>query len=325
MVGTRKLDQILEHAHRTRAKVVLVGDHHQLPEIEAGGAFAALIERLGTVTLQENRRQTNPTERAALGELRAGDIDDALSLLNATGNIHQHPTRTAATTQMVDAWLNDTLEGTDSIMLATTRTDVDDLNHHARTRLRTEGALDAPDISIGDRNFAVGDWVMTTRNDYQLGVLNGRTGIVTEIDPDGIWLVASVGEADRPVVFNRAQVEDGLLDHGYAITIHKAQGLTVDTAHVLADTTLYREAAYTALSRGRHANHLHLTPSDDNLDAHLPDTIDEHGLTALTSALAQSRQQRLASIDLRTLPYTPEPTIEQTRAAEVDTGIDLSW
>jgi hypothetical protein len=45
MVGTRKLEQLLTAAERSRTKVLLVGDPRQLPEIEAGGAFAALATR----------------------------------------------------------------------------------------------------------------------------------------------------------------------------------------------------------------------------------------------------------------------------------------
>ena len=39
MVGTRKLARLIDHATTAGAKVVLVGDPCQLPEIDAGGAF----------------------------------------------------------------------------------------------------------------------------------------------------------------------------------------------------------------------------------------------------------------------------------------------
>ncbi len=66
MVGTRKLLRLLDHAERAGAKVVLVGDPCQLPEIDAGGAFKGLAERLEPAMLAENRRQHEPWERAAL-------------------------------------------------------------------------------------------------------------------------------------------------------------------------------------------------------------------------------------------------------------------
>ena len=66
MVGTRKLARFLAHADRTGAKVVLVGDHHQLPEIDVGGAFVGIHARLQGARLLENRRQIEPWERDAL-------------------------------------------------------------------------------------------------------------------------------------------------------------------------------------------------------------------------------------------------------------------
>ena len=75
MVGTRKLARLLDHAEAAGAKVVLVGDPCQLPEIDAGGAFRGLRARLGASHLTDNRRQTDAWERGALAELRAGDPD----------------------------------------------------------------------------------------------------------------------------------------------------------------------------------------------------------------------------------------------------------
>ena len=92
MVGTRKLARLLDHAESAGAKVVLVGDPCQLPEIEAGGAFAGLQDRLGASHLTENRRQTEPWERAALAELRAGDADRALDAYLAHDRVHQAAT-----------------------------------------------------------------------------------------------------------------------------------------------------------------------------------------------------------------------------------------
>jgi ATP-dependent exoDNAse (exonuclease V) alpha subunit len=58
---------------------VLIGDPRQLPEIEAGGAFAALTNTIGRVTLTTNRRQVEHWERDALADLRAGRATDALN------------------------------------------------------------------------------------------------------------------------------------------------------------------------------------------------------------------------------------------------------
>jgi len=77
MVGTRQLARLLDHAEAQAVKVVLVGDPHQLPEIDAGGLFRALTTRLPTIELTDNRRQQHTWEQVALDELRHGEVDTA--------------------------------------------------------------------------------------------------------------------------------------------------------------------------------------------------------------------------------------------------------
>lgn len=322
MIGTRKLARLLDHANEAEAKVVLVGDHHQLPEIEAGGAFAALAQRLGAVTLTQNRRQRDPTEVEALAELRDGAVGSAIGLLDASGRIHHHADRDTARDQMVGDWLDAVLDdGRDAIMLATTRVDVDDLNRRARDRLVAEGGIDRSSIAAGEREFAAGDWVMTTRNDYRLGLLNGRTGVVVDVDQRRRALTVSF-DGEGPALIPASYLDAGSLDYAYAMTVHKAQGHTCDVALVLGDDHLYREAGYTALTRGRYANHLYVADEEADIEAHAPPELDE-STTLIGRALARSEQQTLASgiIDLRLLP--PRPDTEITAVPVDDLGVEL--
>ena len=70
MVGTRTLARLIDHAAAARAKVVLVGDPRQLPEIEAGGLLRGLAQRVDPIRLAHNRRQHDAWEREALRALR---------------------------------------------------------------------------------------------------------------------------------------------------------------------------------------------------------------------------------------------------------------
>ena len=79
MVGTRPLARLLAHAADRQVKVVLVGDPHQLPEIDAGGLFTTLTRRLPTLELTANRRQAHRWEADALDELRDGDPATAVA------------------------------------------------------------------------------------------------------------------------------------------------------------------------------------------------------------------------------------------------------
>ena len=292
MIGTRKLDRLLRHADRADAKIVLVGDHHQLPAIEAGGIFAALAREPDAIHLTENRRNRDPIERGALAELRDGDTARALGILAAHGRVHDHPTKADDRAEMVEQWLDKTLDGDSAFMLAATRDDVTDLNQHARAALQTEGVVGADELDIDGRQFAVGDWVMTLTNDYRLGVLNGQRGTITHIDPRrGAVSVALDDDTTKAVP--AAYIDAGGLDHAYAMTVHKAQGQTCDYVYVLGDEHLYREAGYSALTRGRHENHLHIARREHDAEAH-HDPEPEDGYTTICRTLDRSHQQELA-------------------------------
>ena len=84
--------------------------------------------------------------------------------------------------------------------------------------------------------------------------------------------------------------------HGYAITCHVAQGMTVDRSFNLADSNLARELAYTALSRGRAANHLYLArhPEDARAEYAPGSGTRIDPLERLVAALTTSRARVLA-------------------------------
>ena len=111
MLGTRPLARLLHHVHNAGGCLVLVGDHHQLPELDAGGAFAALAHRLDPVVLHTNHRQEQPWERAALDELRTGDVPTALAAYDHHGRLHLHDTAEDQRTALVAAWWDRTTAG----------------------------------------------------------------------------------------------------------------------------------------------------------------------------------------------------------------------
>ncbi len=258
------------------------------------------------MTLTENRRQAHSWERAALDELRAGDVTAGVDAYAAAGRITTYPDGEAQRDALVRAWWDASRTGdpAQTVLLAHRRDHVTDLNHRARQLLRTEGLLGGPVVYGADeqdnpRCFATGDLVVVRRNDHRHGLVNGQRGRVTAVDPPTGGLQIDVGGQRRTLT--RAHLLAGVLDHGYALTVHQAQGLTVDRAFLLGDTGLYREAGYVGLSRARHRSELHLSDARDDL-AHTEDDIDrpsappEHiaALQAITRALQRSKAQRAA-------------------------------
>jgi conjugative relaxase-like TrwC/TraI family protein len=301
MVGTRQLGRLLGHAQAAGAKVVLVGDHRQLVEIEAGGAFAALAHLLDAVELTENRRQLQGWERDALDELRNGNPDVALAAYQAHDRLHEADTADEIREQLVEDWWAARQSGGRHLMVAARHHDVDDLNQRARQRLAAAGGL-GDDVAIGERCFAVGDEILATRNDYRIMIFNGTRATITAIDEDGRRIEA-LDSGRRRLVIPFAYAEAGHLTWGYATTPHKAQGATLDQTFLLADDTLHRESSYSGMSRGTEANDLYVTA---------PDHEEHHGafevdvvIERLRHMVNRSDAKTLALDDLRSGPPVP--------------------
>ena len=295
MIGSRQMERVLSAASAAGAKVVLVGDPEQLQAIEAGAAFRALSERHGAVAITAVRRQREVWQRDATRELATGRTAEALERYAGAGMVQASGTRAAAKVALVAGWdaVRQESPSSSQVILAYTRDDVRDLNELARERMRLAGVLHGADQVVqterGERAFAAGDRIMFGRNERGLGghhdrtqgvaVKNGTLGTVLAVEaggerltvrldgPGGPGAGSGAGQEGRkgsdaaPVV--TFYVRDyGHLDHGYAATVHKAQGVTVDRAHVLATPHMDRHAAYVGLTRHRDGVAVHYAAED---------------------------------------------------------------
>lgn len=291
MVGTRKLDRVHRLVRDADAKLVLVGDPRQLPEINAGGAFTGLLRRLGATRLVANMRQRDPVERLALAELRGRKVGAAIGRLTEHGRVRELPTADAARAELVASWSAARDTGAHATMVALRRSDVADLNQRARHMLQERGDIVGPELVTPTGRFAVGDHVMATLNRRQLGLINGTIGEVIHIDTHDAALTIRTTD-DRHLLVPTDYLAEGNLTHAYAMSIHKAQGMTCDVSFVLGDDQLYLEAGYTALSRGRQRNELFVVAANEpgcDTGTHDHNDID------IVAALSHSRAQTLAT------------------------------
>lgn len=203
------------------------------------------------------RRQHEDWQRDATRQLATGRTGLAIAAYDERGMVHAADTREAARSELIERWDRErqAAPADTRIILTHTNDEVRALNMAARARLRDAGEL-GEDVTIaaerGARQFASGDRIMFLRNERELGVKNGTLGTVEEVTPQRM----AVGLDDgRSLAFDLKDYAH--VDHGYAATIHKAQGMTVDRAHVLATPGMDSHGAYVALSRHRNGVALH--------------------------------------------------------------------
>ncbi len=285
LAGTFTLTALAEQAKSAGAKLLLVGDPHQLSPIATGGAFTLLVtSRPDPPTLTVVRRFVNPDgtrrswEEVAAARLRVGD-PQAVHAYRSHGRVHAGTTDTI-TEAAYAAWLTDTRAGRSSVLIAATTDQVRSLNERARADLVDAETVDGKRTLVLHDGLPVGrgDRIVTRRIERHIPdgtagpgrdarwegfVRNGQHWRVDRVHRDGSLTVRLLDDTDNanqitlPAGYVRNHVE-----LGYAVTAHRAQGVTVDTAHVLADTSTTREVFYVAMTRGRHANHAYLTLND---------------------------------------------------------------
>lgn len=293
LAGTLSLDRITHLAQRAGAKVLLVGDFAQLQSVDAGGAFGLLVgDRDDAPELVDVHRFINAWEKTASLALRHGRTQVIDTYLDhdriRDGDVE------AMTDAAYTAWRADRERGLVSVLVAETRDDVSALNQRARADLILDGTLTpGREVDLNDGTIAgVGDTIITRRNDRRLRsgktwVRNGDTWTITGIRDDGSITIRKTGRRfGGSIVLPAAYVSDHV-DLGYAVTAHRAQGVTVDTSHVLVEPTSTRENFYVAMTRGKHANvaYVILDRADEHAEPHPGENPDATGRSVLFGVL----------------------------------------
>ena len=252
MVSSRQMACLVDAVTKAGAKLVLVGDPEQLQPIEAGAAFRAIADRIGYVELETIYRQREQWMRDASLDLARGNVGKAVEAYQAKGRMISADQKADAVTHLIADWNRDYDPARSSLILAHLRRDVRMLNELARAKL-VERCIVAPGSAFktedGTRMFAAGDQLVFLRNEGSIGVKNGMLARVVEASPGRIVAEFGEGEHRRQVVVEQRFYKD--VDHGYATTIHKSQGATVDRVKVLASLSLDRHLTYVAMTRHR--------------------------------------------------------------------------
>ena len=287
MVSSEQLARVLKIVEDAGAKAVLVGDPMQLQPIQAGAAFRAIVERIGFVELTGVRRQREQWARDASQLFARGRVEEALDAYARHDRIVEVDTRDVAIERIVTEWgqarevyraeaaaRNCSLSGSELLVLAQTNDDVRKLNAAIRTVMIGQGALNCErtfHTERGLRAFAVGDRLIFLENGRFFEpraehlsvqrVKNGMLGTVVRTTSErGQTLLTVKLDAGREVTFSQDTYRN--VDHGYAVTVHKSQGATVDRTFVLATGIMDQHLAYVAMSRHRDRADLYMAHED---------------------------------------------------------------
>lgn len=283
MVDSQKLHFLLRHSQEQGFKLVLVGDPEQLPPIEAGAPTRAVMEAVGFAELSTIVRQKVDWQKEASQHLATHQTEKALEAYHQNNAIHYNKD---AKEELIQDWIDHVRRDTEeklnhhhysvssSLILAHTNQDVKELNHLARQEMQKEGLLDdtnyrftiskplnletldqdptdspnhhsfKPKLIREEREFAIGDRIIFSRNDYELNVRNGQLAKIVDIQEE---LITVQKEDQSSLTFDMGTYNH--IDHGYATTIHKSQGTTVDKTFVYASSSLNKHLTYVALTR----------------------------------------------------------------------------
>ena len=259
MLDSRVTGELLAEARASGAKVVLAGDDRQLASIERGGLFTELRKQHGAAEITEVTRQKVDWQRQAARDLAEGRFDAAVQAFDRNGAVTWTPDQDAARSALVDRWKADSATDPQAsrFVFAYTNAEVDRLNAELRQVRRDRGELATPDTVLATKHgtaaFAVGDRVQFTDTAKALGIHNGNAGTITGLDAatGQVWarMDAPAGKEGRVVTWSASEFEG--YRHGYAGTIYKGQGKTLDHTYLLHTHHWRAAASYVALTRQR--------------------------------------------------------------------------
>jgi Ti-type conjugative transfer relaxase TraA len=253
MIDTKLMAQVTTFANQAKAKLILVGDDRQLSSIDRGGMFAVLKDRHGAAELSEVRRQSRNDDRRAAELMAEGNFHDALARYDEKGGIKWTRTQEEAQAALVRKWAADTKADPSKtrFVFAYTNDDVSKVNFAIRKVRRERGELGEDHIFAtgrGQEAYAAGDRLQIIGTDKQRGLLNGHAGTIAKIEDTTIHLQLD-GRAGRMVAFDAEEFKQ--FRHGYAGTIYKGQGRTLDQTYLYHSEHWRSAASYVALTRHR--------------------------------------------------------------------------
>ncbi|WP_299210606.1 Ti-type conjugative transfer relaxase TraA [uncultured Tateyamaria sp.] len=250
MVSSRQMESITRTLNEAGARMIVLGDARQLQPIQAGAAFRAFVDVTGYSELDSVVRQHTPWMREAAIAFGSGGAGEGVAAYVDHDKLSWSESNEDARGALIADWMPYHQASADVTIMAHRNKDVIALNVEAREMLKSKDALGDEYVFAserGEKPFAAGDQILFLKNERSLGVFNGSTGQVVEADRNRLTVLVE-GQAE-PITLRANEYNH--IDYGYARTIHKEQGNTVDRAFVYLSPTMDAQLSYVALTRHR--------------------------------------------------------------------------
>ena len=274
MVDFNNMALLIHAAKKAGSKVILVGDPDQLKPIHKGEIFRGIAAITGYIELENIKRQQDLGDRQASLNLAKGHVDAALQHYVDQGAVLLCDTPMAASDTLIDDWQKEITQSSlkDSILLAFTRAAVAQLNEKARHALKEKNLLGNEEIIVQgvehELKISTGERLLFRQNDRDIGVRNGDLGTVKAAHKEQLQVELDSGEIlTIPKTYQA-------IDYGYALTVHKSQGMTTEHSKVLVDSQYWdKHLSFVAMTRHKQSLTLYAdTINHPNLD-HLKRTL----------------------------------------------------
>lgn len=305
MLGTEVMLELFNVAKQAKCKMILVGDEKQLPSIQRGGMFQVLSDQYGAPTLEIVRRQQKDWQKQVSEDLSNHRVRSAVNALAEYNKLNWNEDKETALTNLVNCWAKDSLGHRErwTFALAQRNVDVDALNQAMRDLRKQRGEIGAIDIEImttrGPTAFANGDRVQFTTTDKFQGISNGQFGVLGACSPDQFTVWCDNGQS---ISFDPRTYQG--LRHGYAGTIYKAQGATIDKTYILHDKATNHSNSYVALTRHSQDVEIFLSKQDTRDQHQFVSQISRSGTKVASVSFAtkedlekKQEQQRSSLLD----------------------------
>ena len=262
MLGSKKTYELIKHASECGAKIILCGDSHQLQPMDAGGAFRMVKNTVGYAELKDIRRQNQEWYRETIHDIRNGKVEKALLSYLEHDMIKISDNQDNMIKNITEKYISERREdlSKSQLVLCGTNNQVQKLNDSIRSVLKDEGVIEKDKschIQVKNRSnektekeFCVKDRIYFLQNSTKINVKNGSLGVIEKISKNKNNEVIFDVKLDNNKKIKVNTKEYQKIDHGYACTVHKSQGSTVDKVHVAIDR-MDNEMSGVALSRHR--------------------------------------------------------------------------